>query len=191
MYNIGYLYFTERGLVGEPGLYYDYIVGANGVFIRAENRFVSATVCVGPARVRNLQTVRTMVVLKRGKIPWNIYHLAISMLMADALREHYLAIVWRDGYHLVHPEQMGTEASCQYERVPDTVMEFHSHALMSSFFSGVDTRDEQGLAIYAVVGRLDQLIPEIEMRIGVYGYFTRLSLNEVFGDVCANQQVAP
>jgi PRTRC genetic system protein A len=191
MQEVGYRYFTENGLLGEPGLYYDYIVGANGVFIRAENRFVSATVCVAPARVRGLQPMRTLVELKHGKIPWRIYHLAISTLMADSTHEHYLAIVWRDGYHLVHPEQEGTEASCRYERVPDTVMEFHSHALMPSFFSGVDTRDEQSLAIYAVVGRLDQLIPEIEVRIGAYGYFDKLNLNEVFGDVCADQQVAP
>ena len=31
---VGYRYFTDKGLVGEPGLYYDYVVGANGLFIR-------------------------------------------------------------------------------------------------------------------------------------------------------------
>jgi hypothetical protein len=191
MQQVGYRYFTASGLVGEPGLYYDYIMAANGVFIRAENRFISATVCVGDALVRGLKPMRTLVTLKRGKIPWRIYHLAISTLMADPLREHYLAVVWTDEYHLVHPEQIGTEVSCQYQRVPDTVMEFHSHALMPSFFSGIDTRDEQSLGIYAVVGRLDQLIPEVELRIGAYGYFNKLSLDEVFDDVRPNQQAAP
>lgn len=182
---------TERGLVGEPGLYYDYVVGANGVFICAENRFISATIPVGDAHIRGLRPMNTRVVLKRGRIPWRIYHLALSLMAANPLREHYLAVVWQDGYHLAHPEQEGTEASCRYERVPDTVMDLHSHALMSSFFSGIDTRDEQGFAIYAVVGKLDQLIPEVELRIGVYGYFEKLNLNEVFGDVQANQPSAP
>jgi hypothetical protein len=62
-------------------------------------------------------------------------------------------------------------------------MEFHSHGLMASFFSGVDNRDELGLQIYAVVGNLNMLIPEVKVRIGIYGCFDKLSLSEVFGDV--------
>jgi len=187
---VGYRYFTETGLRGESGLYYDYIVGANGVFIRAENRFITATVCVQEATIRGLQPVITMMHLKHGKIPWQLYHLAISSMMMDALREHYFAIVWQDGYRLVHPEQEGTAASCHYQRVSDTVMEFHSHALMSSFFSGIDNRDEVGMAIFAVVGRLDKMIPEVEIRVGLYGYYDSLNQNEVFGDVLSHQQAA-
>jgi hypothetical protein len=180
---VGYRYFTDKGLVGEAGLYFDYIVGSNGLFIRAENRFINATVCVGEARVRGLQPMRTLVVLKQGKIPWPIYHAAISHMMNDALHEQYLAVTWHDGYQLLYPKQVGDAGSCMYERVPDTVMELHSHGLMRSFFSGVDNRDELGLQIYAVVGNLNMLIPEVEVRIGVYGYYDKMSLNEVFGNV--------
>ena len=185
---VGYRYFTEHGLVGDPGMYYDYIVGANGLFIHAENRFINASVCVGEANIRGLQPMRTIFVLKNGRIPWDLYHLAMNVLMSDALRENYLAIMWKDGaYGLVRPPQVGDEGSCHYDRVTDTVMEIHSHALMSSFFSGIDTRDEQGMAVYGVVGHLEQLIPDIELRLGVYGYFDKLSLNEVFGDVPIKQ----
>ena len=188
---VGYRYFTEHGLVGEAGLYYDYVVGANGLFIRADNRFINASVCVGEAQVRGLQPMRTMFILKNGKIPWDLYHQAMNTLMSDALRENYLAIIWKDGtYALVRPPQVGTEASCHYDRVADTVMEIHSHALMSSFFSGIDTMDEQGMAVYGVVGHLEQLIPDIELRLGVYGYFDHLTLNEVFGDVPIMQPTA-
>lgn len=183
MNEIGYRYFTDKGLVGDAGLYYDYVVGANGLFIKAENRFISATVCVGEARVRGLQPVRPLVVLKQGKIPWSIYHAAISHMMLEALHEQYLAVSWNNGYQLIYPQQVGDTGSCLYERVPDTVMELHSHGLMQSFFSGVDNRDELGLQIYAVVGNLDTLIPEVKVRIGVYGYYDKLSLNEVFGNV--------
>jgi len=51
---------------------------------------------------------------------------------------------------------------------------------MRPFFSGTDDQDEQGLRLYMVVGRLDTLMPEIEMRVGVYGYFAPILLNEVF-----------
>jgi len=183
MNEVGYRYFTDKGLVGEPGLYFDYIVGSNGLFIRAENRFINATVCVGAAQVRGLQPVRPLVVLKQGKIPWAIYHSAISHMMAEALHEQYLAVTWQDGYRLIYPQQVGDAASCLYERVSDTVMELHSHGMMRSFFSGVDNRDELGFQIYAVVGNLDMLIPEVKVRIGIHGYYDKLSLNEVFGDV--------
>jgi len=33
------------------------------------------------------------------------------------------------------------------------------------------------------VGNLNMLIPGVEVRIGVYGYYDKLSLNEVFGNV--------
>jgi PRTRC genetic system protein A len=184
MSKVGYRYFTEQGLMGEPGLYYDYMVGANGVFIRAENRFISATISVADAHIRGLKPVDTRVVLKYGKIPWRIYHLAISTLMIDTLHEHYLAVVWQDGsYHLQMPPQESGESWVKFESLPERVMEFHSHGLMRAFFSMTDYNDEQSLAIYAVVGKLDQLIPETEVRVGVYGYYEKLSLNEVFGDV--------
>ena len=183
MNEVGYRYFTDKGLVGEPGLYFDYIVGSNGLFIRAENRFINATVCVGAAQVRGLQPVRPLVILKQGKIPWDIYYSAISHMMLEALHEQYLAVSWCNGYQLIYPQQVGDAGSCLYERVPDTVMELHSHGLMQSFFSGTDNRDELGLQIYAVVGNLDMLTPEVKVRIGVYGYYDKLHLNEVFGHV--------
>jgi len=43
-----------------------------------------------------------------------------------------------------------------------------------------DNRDEQGLGLYAVAGSLDRLIPEVNMRIGVYGYFAPVKFSEVF-----------
>jgi PRTRC genetic system protein A len=183
MGNVGYLYYTEKGLVGTPGTYYDYIVARNGLFIRAENQFLKAIVCIGEANVRGLYHLPPMIELKYGKVPWHLYHLAISIMMADALREHYLAITWDNGYHLQTPTQTGTGGSCQYERVPNTVVELHSHCMMRSFFSPTDNQDEQGMGIYAVVGKLNMMIPEIEMRIGVYGYFGPLSLKEVFDHV--------
>jgi len=118
--------------------------------------------------------------LAHGKIPGVVLALATGALNADPFRERYVAIVWDNGYHLKVPQQVGGGASVEYERLPNTVVEFHSHSMMSSFFSGTDTRDEQGFGVYVVVGRLDMLIPEMQARIGVYGYFASLNLDEVF-----------
>jgi hypothetical protein len=51
---------------------------------------------------------------------------------------------------------------------------------MGAFFSATDNRDEQGLGLYALAGRLDRLIPEVNMRVGLYGYFAPLKFSEVF-----------
>ncbi|MBI4284525.1 MAG: Mov34/MPN/PAD-1 family protein, partial [Chloroflexi bacterium] len=64
--------------------------------------------------------------------------------------------------------------------MPNTVVDIHSHAGMSAFFSSTDNRDEQGLRLYMVVGRLDTLAPEREMRVGVYGYFSPVDLGDIF-----------
>jgi hypothetical protein len=51
---------------------------------------------------------------------------------------------------------------------------------MGAFFSHTDNLDEQGLCIYAVAGKLDRLIPDVNMRVGVYGYFAPVKFSEVF-----------
>jgi PRTRC genetic system protein A len=60
------------------------------------------------------------------------------------------------------------------------VVDIHSHAHMGAFFSLTDNEDEQGLSLYMVVGKLDTLIPEVEIRLGVYGYHIPLNLEEIF-----------
>lgn len=180
---VGYRYLTEHGLMGEPGLFYDYVVAENGVFICAENPLIKATVQIAEASIRGLRPMFNAVYLKHGKIPGALYHLAISIFMADRHREQYLAVVWDGAYHLKVPAQIGEAASVHYEKVPDTILEFHSHGEMGAFFSGIDNQDEQGLCLYAVIGELERLIPDVEMRIGVYGYFDKLRPCEVFSDV--------
>ena len=183
MSNVGYRYLTELGTVGEPGLFYDYVVAGNGLFIQAENLLLSATVQIAEASIRGLRPMFNAIYLKHGKIPGALYHLAMSIFMADRHREQYLAIVWDGAYHLRAPQQTGDATTVHYEKVPNTILEFHSHGEMGAFFSGIDNQDEQGLCLYAVIGDLERLIPDMKIRIGAYGYFNEVSLNEVFCDV--------
>ena len=180
MKKVGYLFNTEASPVGERGIFYDYILAGNGVFVRAENYLVKATVAVSEATIRGLRPLQESVELRHGRIPQYIYHLALSTLMVNPYREQLVAIVWDGSYRLKLPTQENGECWIKYQTLPDTVLEFHSHGLMSAFFSTADNRDEQGLGIYAVAGRLDRLIPEVAMRVGVYGYFAPVKFSEVF-----------
>ena len=180
MKKVGYLFNTEAGPVGERGIFYDYILASNGVFVRAENSLIKATVAVSEATIRGLQPLQNSVELRHGRIPQYIYDLALSALMVNPYREQLVAVVWDGSYRLKLPTQENGECWSKYQTLPDTVLEFHSHGLMSAFFSMTDNRDEQGLGLYAVAGRLDRLIPEVNMRAGVYGYFAPLKFSEVF-----------
>jgi PRTRC genetic system protein A len=177
---VGYFFNTEAGPVGERGIFYDYILAGNGVFIRAENPLIKATVAVSEAAIRDLWPLQNSVELRHGRIPKYIYDLALSALMANPYRERLIAVVWDEGYHLKAPPQEAGDCWIKYQTLPDTVLEFHSHGLMSAFFSMTDNRDEQGLCIYVVAGKLDRLIPDVNMRVGVYGYFAHVKFSEVF-----------
>jgi PRTRC genetic system protein A len=177
---VGYLINTDAGPVGEKGVYYDYILAGNGLFIRAENQLIKATVNVVEASIRGLPPLQQSVELRHGSIPKDIYDLALSALMADPYRERLVIVVWDEGYRLKLPDQEAGECSVRYQTLPDTVLEFHSHGLMEAFFSTADDRDEQGLCLYAVAGRMERLIPDVSMRLGVYGYFTPVKFSEVF-----------
>jgi len=181
MKRVGYLLNTPEGIQGEPGFFYNYILSENGIFIRAQSHLLGATVPIARVPIRGLAPLRTSVELPYGKIPWRIHDLAVSVFAADPVQEHYLAVVWDREYRLRMPAQQRDSARVTYERLPHTVLDIHSHSLMSAFFSGADNRDEQGLRLYMVVGELDTLFPEIRLRVGVYGYFAPLEMQEVFG----------
>jgi len=139
-----------------------------------------ATVRLSTANVRGLAPVKPELKLLWGKIPQHLYYLSVSVFATDPEHEHYIAIVHNNGYRLAYPTQERTEASVLYECVDNRVMDIHSHANMTSFFSGIDNHDEQGLALYTVIGELHMLIPTSQIRVGVYGYYAPLEFSEVF-----------
>ena len=176
----GYLLNTREGLAGEPGLFYDYIMAQNGLFIRARNRHLEAAVNIAPVEVRGLAPLERSLKLPGGRIPRGLYDLALSVMAADPWHERYLAVTRDDGYHLRMPAQEPEGDEVRYERLPNTLVDIHSHALMGAFFSKKDNEDEQGFGLYMVVGKVDKPMPEIKLRVGVYGYFASLTVSEVF-----------
>ena len=96
-------------------------------------------------------------------------------------QERLFAVRWDgDSYRLVVPPQAGTATRLAYVPPAGVVAEFHSHGSSRSFFSATDDRDEQGFRIYGVVGRLDTPLPELSLRVGVYGHFASVDWLQVF-----------
>jgi PRTRC genetic system protein A len=175
----GYLHNTPKGLLGEPGIGYNYILARNGLFIRAENDHLEAIVPIFQLEegrpVRGLAPMEKRVTLKHGPIPVGIWERAYNTLMEDPSSECYMAIVWvRGSYELAVPPQAATAASVAYERPRNLVVDIHSHGAIKAFFSATDNQDDQGLKISIVVGNLDKgpWYPDrIASRVCIYGYY--------------------
>lgn len=176
---VGYLIKRKDGLYGERGLYYDYILAENGVWIEAEGNLLAARVPVVHGQIRGLAPVEPVVVLRYGLIPQHLFDLALSAMLADISREHYVAVTWNDGYHIYVPEQAATGGGVEYEVGNQVVLDLHSHGRMTSWFSPTDNKDELGFKLYGVVGKLDKT-PEVRLRVGVYGYYHPVSWGDVF-----------
>lgn len=171
-----------RGLrEGQPGVFYDYVMASNGLFIQAQNEHLAASVCIAQGEVRGLEPLQEYVQMRHGKIPMYFVNLALSVLCVKTDVEQFIALTWQGKYSLSIPVQDQSAGSVTYETLPDTVLHIHSHVSgVPPDFSGTDNDDEQGFCIYAVAGALQNLCPTIALRLGVYGYFMPLNNEEVF-----------
>jgi len=176
---VGYLMNYPSGLSGERGLFYNYIFASNGVFIEAENPLIAARIPVAECDIRGLAPVEAKVSLTYGSIPQRFFDLTLDLFLTDIQSEHYAAITGDAGYHFYIPVQEKKAGSVVYEVGRSVVLDMHSHGCGGAWFSGTDNKDETGLKLYGVVGKLDAT-PIVRLRIGVYGYFWDLWWKEVF-----------
>ena len=178
---VGYLVNRPGGLAGVQGIGYDYVLGSGGVYVQSQSPHLTARVPVAPGEVRGLAPVTEKVELTHSPIPAQVFEAGLRWFQDDPETERLFAVRW-DGraYRLVVPAQAGTAASLAYRPPAGVVAEFHSHGSSRAFFSATDDRDEQGFRIYGVVGRLDTPLPELRLRVGVYGHFAPVDWPQVF-----------
>lgn len=184
---VGYLVKHPGGLEGERGLYYDYVLASNGLFIEAEGKLMAARVPVTLCEVRGLAPLEPKVALRYGRIPQRFFDLTLSAFLADTSKERYVAVTWNDGYHLYVPEQDAHGARVEYLMGDSVLLDFHSHGTMEAGFSSKDNEDEKGFKLYGVVGKLGAT-PQVILRVGVYGYRNTIAWGDVF-DGCLNGAV--
>ena len=69
------------------------------------------------------------------------------------------------------PEQTATPGSVVYQMTDAPVLlDLHSHHAMPAYFSATDDRDDTGLGVSAVIGRIFHTRPEIVVRLCCYGH---------------------
>src|SRR4030042_3742660 len=176
---VGFLVNYPDGIYGEKGIYYNYILAANGLFIEASNPALAARVPVAECDIRGLVPMKAKVALTYGSIPQRFFDLALDTFLAAPDRERYVAVTAAAGYDFYVPVQDEGGASVVYEIGDSVVLDIHSHGHMRVAFSPQDNKDETGLKMYAVVGRLNAT-PVVKLRVGVYGYFHSRTWRDVF-----------
>ncbi|MYE06114.1 MAG: hypothetical protein F4Y04_02645 [Chloroflexi bacterium] len=169
------------GLSGFHGVGYDYVLGAGGLYVQSKSADLTARLLIAPADVRGLAPVSEKLELVHGPIPAHVLELGLAWMLAAPGTERFFAVRW-DGnaYRLVVPPQEGTGSSLSYQPPSGVIAEFHSHGSHRAFFSATDDRDEQGFRVYGVVGRLHDPLPELTLRVGIYGNFAPLRWSQVF-----------
>ncbi len=171
------------GLAGVQGVGYDYVLGEGGLYVQSESAHLIARALITPADVRGLAPVTEKLALAHGPIPAGLFEAGLRWFLETPDTERFFAVGWDQGaYRLAVPPQAGTSASLTYQPPHGVIAEFHSHGRHSAFFSATDDSDEQGFRIYGVVGRLDSPIPELTLRVGIYGHFAPLEWAQVFDD---------
>ena len=162
----GYLVNRKDGLYGERGMFYDYILASNGLFIEAEGKLMAARVPVAACEVRGLAPLEPKVVLRYGRIPQRFFDLALNTMLTTPDKERYVAVTWNNGYHINVPNQAaekeqvgedidaghGSGAGVAYLNPDSVLLDMHTHPKMRAAFSPTDNRDEAGLKLYGVVG---------------------------------------
>ncbi|MDD5701375.1 MAG: hypothetical protein PHU23_04915 [Dehalococcoidales bacterium] len=178
---VNYRINSVTGLEGEPGVFYDYILAADGVYLRAKNDLLSVTMNIARQEVRGLAPLQEEIFLCHGKIPLHLLSLALSILCVNPDIEHYIAITWEGEYRIRETVLDAGSAHVNYENLDNTILDLHSHTgSMPAQFSSIDDFDERGFRFYAVAGDLRSLFPTVEMRLGVYGYYLPVEKSELF-----------
>jgi PRTRC genetic system protein A len=185
---------ARDGLPPRRGQAYDYLLAGDGLYVVAENRFLTVRVSVASVRVRGLPAIYSHLSIRTGRLPAAIWEqiVAIARFWA-ALGQEVLLAVTHDpivGYRLAVPSQVVSALMVSYAPLDDVVLEIHSHHRFAARFSSTDDADEQGLSLYGVLGRLDQERPEVALRVGAYGHFMPVVWEDVFaGDRSAFRDV--
>ena len=173
------------------GCLYQYIWAKNGNFVYAENEFFRVLMPLKTWKtedsrqiVRGLAPLQPYLHLASGRVSKVILHEIIARSRTNPRNEMLFYITGEPSAKMwwaFMPKQEQRPSSCRsLEQYHYTPIEIHSHNTMSAFFSDTDDAEETGLRIYAVIGRVDQPVVDIRVRVSVYGHYWTIPYEWVF-----------
>lgn len=174
---------TDGSLPQIPNCLYAYIMAGNGVFVYAKRPGLEVLIPVSTCKIAGLPALTPHV---------NTAKRVSAFLLADVVHvckqvfpnETLFWFNWDDEWSIHIPEQQTTKASivpCDRhdEAGTSALIDLHSHARFSPFFSPTDNEDETGFRIYTVIGNVDKT-PTMSVRVGVYSHYFNIPASTVF-----------
>ena len=101
---------------------------------------------------------------------------ALVHILYDTIRRKYVVRVPQQE---LTPVSVRSSIEKEYPEHMIHVMDIHSHSTMPAQFSAIDDDDEKATRLYAVVGRLDKVFPDITVRASCGGKFVYLRPQDV------------
>ena len=182
---VGVVMATEPTLPPIGDAAYQYVVAANGLFVRAEDSRIKALVPVATTEhlSHGLCPVEPFVRLKVPKVPYafllSLHKSAVKHVPNEAM--YQLAYTAGSGWECWMPSQTTTPTAVRFQDTGRSTIDLHSHNSMNAFFSQTDDEDELGFRFYIVIGRLRRVEwPQILCRVGVYGHFWQCHPSDIF-----------
>ena len=181
---------VSAGWKPTPNVFYEYLVGSNGLFVYASDEHMTAFVPVAAAQLHGeLFEIKPTLLLHLPRVPGALLRLALESARRHLPNEAMYQFS-HDKYNYVlrgwtcrMPNALATPTALAYENDPRAVIDLHSHGRMSAFFSSTDDADEQGFRLYVVIGNVDTDRPTIAARVGVYGHHMTIDPSVIFDDL--------
>ncbi|MGG6265374.1 hypothetical protein ACQ4M3_24665 [Leptolyngbya sp. AN03gr2] len=184
---IGYHFIRQDSLPQQQGCIRDYLIGANGIFVRAERPDFSAIIPLQSLSFPGLAAVTPRLTLRRSRVNANLVSKMIAIAKTpQPFVETLFYFQWKEDWQLILPSQLQTQSSVQ-PVLPGTsdncyqtaTIEVHSHPPGATTFSAEDTAIATGFRIFAILTNLDTS-PRLITRVGIDGVFWSVPSHLVF-----------
>jgi hypothetical protein len=182
---IGY-HFIYDSLPQQTGSIRDYLVGSNGVFVRAERPDFNAIIPVQSLSFPGLASIAPRLTFRRPHVSTELVNQMIEIAKAPRpFVETLFYLHWNQSdWELTVPPQVQTYSSVKptLPEMPDYQMatiEVHSHPPNAKTFSDEDTQSAIGFRIFAILTDVDTH-PKLITRVGIDGFFWSIPAHWVF-----------
>lgn len=180
---VGAVLADQAQLPPISALGYEYVVAANGLFIRAEDSRLEARIPIVLADLHGLEPVTSFARLKPPRIPAAFLWAVLKSARAALPSEEAHQFCWdaaEGRWRCRKPGQVASAFAVEYADDGAAVVDLHSHNTMPAFYSATDDGDEQGFRFYLVAGCVEAARPEIRARVGVYGHHWPVPVTAIF-----------
>lgn len=193
---IGYHLIEQDSLPQQHGTVRDYLIGSNGIFVRAERPDFSAIIPVQSLTLPGLMSVTPRLTLRRPRVDAALVSRMIAIAFgnseapAQAPRpfvETLFYFCWdQNHWQMIVPPQVQTCTSV-HPVLPQSAnndyqtatIEVHSHPPNATSFSAEDNQIATGFRIFAILTNVDTT-PQIITRVGIDGVFWTIPTHWVF-----------